>query len=147
MFFPVSKKLKISLALFTFVGLVLSLSCAVNYHPETAAHAPVSESTAIAQGSAECCGTTISKSTHSLQEALLATPRGYARSLYGLFAVGLVFVSIIFGRRPGGDLAQRLLTQVRMYIKKSPEIVALYHLRFAFSQGILNPKKYNLTTI
>ena len=146
MFLPGSKKLKITLVLLTFLGSAFSLSCVLNHHPEASAHALTPKSTTIpSQGSEACCGTSLSKSNHSLKETLLTLPKNHARDLYNILVIGLIFLSVIIGRRFLEYMKRRLDFFVRLYTRQNLEIFAFHYLRLAFSRGILKPKKYSVT--
>ena len=139
------KFLKFPAVLLVFLGLVFSLSCAFTHHPEASAHAATPESVAtLAQGSEACCGTSLSKSDHSLKETLVTVPKNHSRDLYDVLAIGLIFASVIIGRRLFEYIEQQLAFFVRLYTRQNLEVFAFHYLRLAFSRGILNPKKYNV---
>ena len=139
------KFFKLSLVLSVFLGLIFTFSCAFAHRSEATAHAATSESVAVlTQSSEACCGTSLSKSDHSLKETFLTIPKNHARYLYDVLAIGLIVVAAIIGRRLFEHIEQQLAYFVRLYSRQHLEIFALHYLRLAFSRGILNPKKYNL---
>ncbi len=145
MFLAGSKKLKTSLALSVFLGLIFSFSCTFFHHPAVSAHASTHESTAVpTQNNETCCGTGLSKSDHSLKEIFLTLPKNHARDLYDVLVIGLMFVSAIIASRLFKHTEQRLAYFVWLYIKQHLEIFAFHYLRLVFSRGILNSKKYNV---
>jgi len=139
------KFFKLSLVLSVYLGLTFSFSCALTHHSETTAHSATLDSVAeLAQGSEACCGTSLSKSDHSLKETFLTIPKNHTQDLYDMLAVGLIVVAAMIGRRLFEQIKQQLAYFVRLYTRQRLEILALNYLRLAFSRGILNPQKYNL---
>ncbi len=144
MFFAVTQKIKIVLVLLSVAGIFLGLFCALNHHSGVSAHSSTSKSVVLlAQGNEECCGTSLLKLDHTLVEALL-TAKNHSQDLYRVLATGLIFVSVIIGRRIFEHFEQYLAFFVRLCMRKNLEIFALRYLRLAFSRGILNAKKYNV---
>lgn len=137
------KFFRLPLVLLTFLGLVFSLSCAFN-HPEASAHSALPEAgTFLTQASEACCGTNLSEHHKPLNGEFLAVPKETNRNPLNFLILGLLAVSIIFGRQFLDDIGRRLSTLQKLYIRDNPHIPLFNHLILAFSRGILNPKKYN----
>ena len=141
MFFAGSKKLKVGIVLLSFIGLVFSLSCAFS-HPEASAHSPSAEAgTFLIQGSETCCDTNLSEHHKPLNGEFLAVPKETNRNPLNLLFLGLIAVSMIFGRHFLDHVGRRLSVLQKLYIRDNPHIPLFNHLVLAFSRGILNPKK------
>jgi len=89
----------------------------------------------------KCCDTSISKNIEAWKDTLLVAPRemrdGLPTVILGLIAK-LAFG--LFGFR--SYLSDYRLQFYRLYARDNPDFPLFNHLKFAFAQGILNPKIY-----
>ena len=135
--------LRFSLTLLALFGLAFSVTCVFD-HPEISTHAVSSTiGTFFTSGNEACCSINTLSYHKFFSDQYPAIPRDTTGNFVVLFIVGLTAL-IIFERRFLQDIGRRLSLLYKMYIRDNPELDSFNHLRLAFSQGILNPKKYNL---
>ncbi len=133
------KSFRVSLVTLLSLGLVFSIFCVFNYQQQALAHTHHEITSTYAQSSEACCGTNLQH--HNTQS--IATLKNAIRDNLNLLIFSLILFSIFISIRLF-EKKKQLSILYRIYIKDNPELTSLNYLKIAFSQGILNPKKYNL---
>lgn len=97
-------------------------------------------------GQSEICTMNFSEHLSSWQSAFTSLPPN--TMLLSLLALATFLLSIMaFWRDPLFEFYERSVYRWKLYIKQNPQINFFDSLREAFSQGILNPKIYNIATM
>lgn len=128
------------------MGFVFGLSCALNHHGGSMHSSNIESINILAQSDDSCCA--INSASHDSFSSLLflILPKNNTIDYGLLFFNDILFLVIpLLGLLKKTE--QRLSHRIRLYKKRYLDISAFHYLRLAFSEGILNTKKYSSVSL
>jgi len=137
------RKIPKPLMILALLVLVLGIFCS-GYHNIAGAYMLNDVSMLSAQSVDNCCSATFLQHNKYLNDKYQFAFIETNRNIMNLLVLGILLLSMIFKRNSSNDIASRLSILHKLYTRDNLNFSIFHYFVLAFSQGILNSKKYNL---